>query len=88
MEATVDKFGRVLIPKRVRDDLGLHPGSVLFLEEDADGVRLRPLRGEEAHVVSKGGVLVFSGAAAGDVVAAVETHRRDRLRHLQRPGRK
>jgi len=28
METTLDKFGRIVIPKRVRDDLGLKPGAV------------------------------------------------------------
>ena len=27
METTLDKFGRIVIPKRVRDDLDLKPGS-------------------------------------------------------------
>ena len=29
METTLDRFGRVVIPKQVRDDLGLKPGAVL-----------------------------------------------------------
>ncbi|MBW2333424.1 MAG: AbrB/MazE/SpoVT family DNA-binding domain-containing protein [Deltaproteobacteria bacterium] len=33
METTLDKFGRIVIPKRVRDDLGLKPGAVLQIEQ-------------------------------------------------------
>jgi AbrB family looped-hinge helix DNA binding protein len=82
MEATVDKFGRVVLPKRVRDRLGLHPGSVLVVEEDNEVIRLRPVGSEEAHVVSKGGVLVFSGKAGGDVEGAVRSHREQRSRRV------
>ncbi len=34
MDLTLDRFGRVVIPKRVRDRLGLHPGSRLRLDVD------------------------------------------------------
>lgn len=37
MEATVDKFGRIVIPKRVRDDLGIKAGTVVLLEEKGAG---------------------------------------------------
>ena len=29
MEVTIDKFGRILIPKKIRESLGLKPGQVL-----------------------------------------------------------
>ena len=29
MEVTIDKFGRILIPKKIREMLGLEPGQVL-----------------------------------------------------------
>ena len=32
MEAVIDKFGRIVIPKKLRDDLGLRPGSVIKIE--------------------------------------------------------
>jgi AbrB family looped-hinge helix DNA binding protein len=31
MEVTIDKFGRILIPKKIREALGLKPGQVLEL---------------------------------------------------------
>jgi AbrB family looped-hinge helix DNA binding protein len=45
MRATIDKAGRVVIPKRLRDDIGLRPGEV---EVTIDGAALRvePLAGE------------------------------------------
>ena len=45
MRATIDKAGRLVIPKSLRDHLGLLPGEV---EVTADGVALRvePIAGE------------------------------------------
>lgn len=44
METTIDRFGRVVIPKRVREDLGLKAGEPLVIEEQAEGILLKPAR--------------------------------------------
>jgi AbrB family looped-hinge helix DNA binding protein len=81
METTLDRFGRVVIPKQVRDDLGLKPGAVLEIEEVEQKIFLKPMHGEP-HVVTKDGVLVFSGTAIGDIVGAIRTHRQKRLSEI------
>lgn len=82
MVVTLDKFGRVVIPKAVRDHLGLRPGAVLEIEEGAaEGILLRPRR-PEPDLVEEEGVLVFTGEATGDLETAVERHRQDRTREL------
>jgi AbrB family looped-hinge helix DNA binding protein len=81
METTLDRFGRVVIPKRIRDDLGLLPGTVLKVEERGGAVNLSPLE-EEAALAEEDGVLVFRGRAVGDLDAAVDQARRDRLDEL------
>lgn len=80
MQTTLDRFGRVVIPKQVRDDLGLKPGAVLEIEEVEQKIFLKPMHGEP-HVVTKDGVLVFSGTAIGDIVGAIRSHRRERHAH-------
>ena len=42
MTLPIDGAGRVVIPKRVRDKLGLHAGSSLELVETREGVTLKP----------------------------------------------
>ena len=42
---TVDKAGRVVLPKPVRDELQLAAGDSLELESSEDRIVLRPLRG-------------------------------------------
>ena len=66
MEATIDSAGRVVIPKRLRDELGIAPGPVEVVRDGA-GIRIEPL----AHVGLEqvDGRLVIpasSGTAIGD----------------------
>ena len=42
MKVTIDAAGRVVIPKQVRERLGLAAGSILEIEELGDHVELRP----------------------------------------------
>jgi AbrB family looped-hinge helix DNA binding protein len=78
METTLDKFGRIVIPKRVRDDLGLKPGAVLEIKQADQRILMEPVN-EGPHIVVKNGVSVFSGTATGDLVGAIQTHRQERL---------
>jgi len=45
MRATIDKAGRLVIPKRLRDHLGLRPGEVEVTAEGT-GLRVEPVAGE------------------------------------------
>jgi AbrB family looped-hinge helix DNA binding protein len=81
METSIDKFGRVLIPKGVREEIGLEPGTVLEIEQ-ADGKILLQIQGSEPKMVDKQGVLVFTGTASADLVDAVKNHRQERLRKV------
>jgi AbrB family looped-hinge helix DNA binding protein len=60
MRATIDKAGRLVIPKQLRDEVGLRPGEV---EVSAYGVGLRvePVLGEES-LEERGGRLVIPAA--------------------------
>ena len=42
---TLDKAGRVVLPKPVRDELQLSPGDSLEVETSEDQIVLRPVRG-------------------------------------------
>jgi AbrB family looped-hinge helix DNA binding protein len=80
-ETSIDEFGRVVIPKRVRSNLGLEPGTVLEVDELEDGILLKASRRKPPLRVD-GGVLVFTGKAAGDLEGAVRRHREERLANL------
>jgi AbrB family looped-hinge helix DNA binding protein len=42
---TIDKAGRVVIPKTLREELNLEPGDALEVESAGDRITLRPVRG-------------------------------------------
>lgn len=55
MRATIDKVGRVVIPKPLRDQAGLRPGEVELIL-DGPGVRIEPVAGQTLE--ERDGVLV------------------------------
>ena len=78
MEVTVDKFGRILLPKRLRDLLGLRPGSRLAVTADEEQVVLRTVEG--APILSEDdGILVFEGEIEGEDRDLLKTIRDERL---------
>ena len=81
MKTTVDRFGRVVVPKSMRTRLGLRAGSQVVIEEEGDRIVLRPAS-EEPALTLKDGILVFTGAAEGDLEAAVTAVRDARARQL------
>jgi AbrB family looped-hinge helix DNA binding protein len=79
MQVTVDRSGRVIIPKEVRNDLGLQPGTKLQIKKENGKILLEPIS-VEMQIVVKDGVLVFRGAAAGEIERGVRSHHENRLK--------
>ena len=85
MEVTIDDYGRIVIPKAIRDRLGLESGSSLELDVDASGesgesITLCP-RKREPTLQRKGDLLVHTGRLTDeefDVVQQVRAQRQQR----------
>jgi AbrB family looped-hinge helix DNA binding protein len=58
MKATIDKAGRLVIPKQLRDELGLTPGLV---EVNVQGAGLRVVPITDDTLVQEGDLLVIPG---------------------------
>jgi AbrB family looped-hinge helix DNA binding protein len=61
MRATIDQAGRLVIPKQLRDHVGIRPGAV---EVTADGSGLRIELPAEEALVERDGRLVIGGGGA------------------------
>jgi AbrB family looped-hinge helix DNA binding protein len=70
MKITLDRFGRIVVPKEIRDRLGLGPGAEIEIDEKENEVVLKPVEHEPSLMV-KEGVLVYSGKATGDLKGTV-----------------
>ena len=60
MEVTIDSAGRIVIPKPLRDALGLTPGSKVDVSRYGAGVQIVPAGGT-ARLVYEDGLLVGTG---------------------------
>lgn len=74
---TLDKAGRVVLPKPVRDEMQLRAGDSLELESSEDRIVLRPRRGGTG-LRKKQGIWVFSTEEPISAEATEETLRQIR----------
>lgn len=80
---TLDRAGRVLIPKTLRQEWRLNPGDTLQLDSQGEEtVTLRPVR-PKALLKKELGVWVYQGVTtAASIPALIDREREKRLREL------
>jgi len=66
MTVTIDRLGRIVVPKSVRERYRLVPGTALELDLEVSGFHLKPVRGE-ATLIRKDGVLIHHGTDTTDI---------------------
>jgi AbrB family looped-hinge helix DNA binding protein len=81
MKATIDRFGRVVVPKDMRDRLGLRPGAELNIEEHNKEIVIKQTE-QESPLRIEDGVLVFAGTALGDITENIRRNREERIKKL------
>lgn len=64
MRSTIDKAGRLVVPKVLRDQIGLRAGAIELLA-DGTGIRIEPVAGE-GLVEADGRLLIPSSGAQVD----------------------
>ena len=62
MRSTIDKAGRLVVPKILRDRIGLSAGAVELIA-DGTGIRIEPVAGE--GLAEEGGRLVIPASGVG-----------------------
>ncbi len=60
MVTIIDKFGRVTIPKKFRERLGINSKTKLNISENGERIVIEPVQNNE-HLIDKDGILVFTG---------------------------
>jgi AbrB family looped-hinge helix DNA binding protein len=78
----IDKAGRVVLPKPLREQFHLLPGDKLRLSVEGNGFRLEPTDAG-GELVRKGSVLIFTGGFAEPITTAKVTE----LLQQEREGR-
>jgi AbrB family looped-hinge helix DNA binding protein len=81
MTVRIDKAGRIVLPKPVRERFHLREGSELELEERSDGLTLRPVE-QRPSMVRKNGIWVHLGKVPRgfDWDTAVDAIREERIK--------
>lgn len=80
---SIDGAGRIVLPKPIREQLGLRPASQLEISERSGYLELRPLEPAPC-LVNEDGILVHQGLAAGPMADAVKQVREERIGRVSR----
>ena len=85
---SLDKAGRVVLPKDLRDKLRLEAGDELLVEETGEQIVLRPVRAQ-ATLKKERGVWVYQGAPGAEQSSEslpdlIDAARDKRLRELSK----
>ena len=81
MITTLDKFGRVIIPKRLREHLGINSETALNISEDNKRIVIELVK-EKTPIVNRDGILVFTGKLETKRSALIRSDRNKRMRKL------
>jgi len=81
-KVSIDKGGRLVLPKSVRDRMRLSAGDTLILESEDERITLRPDR-PRAPLRKKRGIWVFRGTPSGiSITDFIDHERENRLREI------
>ncbi|MGH9437353.1 MAG: AbrB/MazE/SpoVT family DNA-binding domain-containing protein [Terriglobia bacterium] len=86
MTVKIDKSGRIVVPKPLRQRLGLKPEMELEIVEQLGGVLLRPVE-QQPSMVQVDGLWVHQGTAGHEVnlERVLEAVREERIQSVLKP---
>jgi AbrB family looped-hinge helix DNA binding protein len=83
--AEIDKAGRVVVPKKLRDALHLVPGTRLILHQDGDSIVLQPESKPRGLYMKKGTLVYDAGPVPpSNVVEWIAEAREERMKDILR----
>jgi AbrB family looped-hinge helix DNA binding protein len=84
MKTTIDRSGRVVIPKEIRQRAGLTPGTELDIRLDNDVVEISQ-PSPQGRVIERDGFLLWESSEplkGNDVLDAIHKDREDRMQEI------
>ena len=81
MIATLDKFGRVLIPKKFRELLGISTNSSINILNDGSRIIIEPVI-ENKPIVENDGILIYTGKIQSDIDNEINLERIRRMNNI------
>jgi len=79
---TLDKAGRIVLPKRLREKLRLDAGTQLQLDNEGEKITLRPVR-PKAALAKEFGIWVYQGETSDESISdIVDRGREERIREV------
>ena len=82
IKVSLDKAGRLVLPKSLRDEMQLGPGDDLLIENEGDRITLRPVR-PEGQLKKEHGIWVYQGESSDlSIPKLIDEEREKRLREF------
>lgn len=81
MLTKLDRFGRVIIPKRLREELGINPETKLNISEEGQKIVIELVK-DKSPAVNRNGILVFTGKLDSKEKDLIKSDRNNRMRKL------
>jgi AbrB family looped-hinge helix DNA binding protein len=79
---SIDKAGRVVLPKSLREKMRVEAGDDLLVEAEGDRITLRPVR-QEALLKKEYGIWVYQGEPSdASIPDLIDAEREKRIREL------
>ncbi len=76
----IDDFGRMVTPKKIRDELGIKKDSQISLISKEDEIIIRIDNTDKPFIQDQGGVLVVCSESAGPLEEVIKDNRDERIK--------
>ncbi|HWW17567.1 MAG TPA: AbrB/MazE/SpoVT family DNA-binding domain-containing protein [Candidatus Saccharimonadales bacterium] len=81
-KVSIDRAGRLVLPKSMRDEMRIAPGDDLLVENEGDRITLRPIR-PGTLLIKEHGIWVYQGETSDlSIPKFIDEEREKRLREI------
>ena len=81
-KAKIDDFGRMVIPKKIRDDMGISKDSRMDIISRGNEIIIRIDNTDKPFIQDQEGVLVVCSEPTGPLTESIEKNRDERIKKI------